>query len=171
MESVRKALEQLGHRRIILKSDNEPAILALKEAVRREGGLEIVLEEVLVNDHQANGVVENAVKNAQGQFRVLEDALDSRIGRRTDGDHPISPVVGDVRGVGHQQGEEGSRRAHAFEGPRVQQAGGRVRRVCALRASILGREKTSSTSDGSTESGWGSTWRVENRSLGLRTER
>ncbi len=36
VESVRRALEQLGHRRIILRSDSEPAILALKEAVRRE---------------------------------------------------------------------------------------------------------------------------------------
>ncbi len=36
VESARKALEQLGRRRIILKSDSEPAILALKEAVRRE---------------------------------------------------------------------------------------------------------------------------------------
>ena len=36
VESVRKALEQLGHQRIALKSDSEPAILALKEAARRE---------------------------------------------------------------------------------------------------------------------------------------
>ncbi len=35
VDSARKALEQLGHRRIILKSDSEPAILALKEAVKR----------------------------------------------------------------------------------------------------------------------------------------
>jgi hypothetical protein len=28
VESVRKAVEQVGHRRIVLKSDNEPAILA-----------------------------------------------------------------------------------------------------------------------------------------------
>ncbi len=30
VESVRKAVEQLGRRRIILKSDKEPAILALR---------------------------------------------------------------------------------------------------------------------------------------------
>ena len=38
----------------VMKSDNEPAILALKEAVRRESDVEIVTEEVPVADHQAN---------------------------------------------------------------------------------------------------------------------
>ena len=74
-----------------MKSDNEPAILALKEAVRRESDVEIVMEEVPVADHQANGLVENAVKNVQGQFRVIKDALESRRGRRVDGEHPVIP--------------------------------------------------------------------------------
>ncbi len=88
VDSVRTALMKLGHRRIILRSDNEPAMLALKVAVRRESELEIALEEVPVNDHQANGLVENAVKNAQGQFRG-KDALESRIGRRIERDRPM----------------------------------------------------------------------------------
>jgi hypothetical protein len=74
-----------------MKSDNEPAILALEEAVRRESDVEIVMEEVPVADHQANGLVENAIKNVQGQFRVIKDALESRQGRRIDGEHPVVP--------------------------------------------------------------------------------
>ncbi len=35
-ETVKKMVERLGYRKIIMKSDNEPAILALKEAVRRK---------------------------------------------------------------------------------------------------------------------------------------
>jgi hypothetical protein len=50
-------LEQLGHRRIILRRNSGPAMLALKEAARREGELEIALEEAPVNDHQANGLL------------------------------------------------------------------------------------------------------------------
>ncbi len=69
-----------------MKSDNEPAILALKEAVRRERRGDCVMEEVPVGDHQANGLAENAVKNTQGQFRVIKDALESRHGSRVDGD-------------------------------------------------------------------------------------
>ncbi len=35
--------------------------------------------------------MENAVKNAQGQFCILEECLESRRGRRTEGDHPALP--------------------------------------------------------------------------------
>jgi hypothetical protein len=42
VDSMRKALEQLGHRWIILRRDKEPSILALKEAVRTESEIEIV---------------------------------------------------------------------------------------------------------------------------------
>ncbi len=34
VETVKKMVKRLGHRKIITRSDNEPAILALKEAVR-----------------------------------------------------------------------------------------------------------------------------------------
>ncbi len=36
VEVVEEMLEQVGYRRVILRSDSEPVILALKEAVRRE---------------------------------------------------------------------------------------------------------------------------------------
>ncbi len=62
-----------------MKSDSELAILAAKEAVRRETSVEIVMEEAPVGEHQASGVAENAVKNSQGQFRVMKSALKSRI--------------------------------------------------------------------------------------------
>ena len=66
MGSTVKALEQLEYKKAILRSDNEPALLALKEAVRREIEVELIKAEVPVGDHQANGLVENAVKNVQG---------------------------------------------------------------------------------------------------------
>jgi hypothetical protein len=53
---------------VIMKSNDEPAMLALKEAVRKEASVEIVMEEAPAGDHQANGVAEIVVKNAQGQF-------------------------------------------------------------------------------------------------------
>ena len=91
VQSVKRMIERLGYKKIIMKSDNEPAILALKEAVRRETDVEIVTEEVPVADHQANGMVENAIKNVQGQYRVIKDALESRQGRRIAGEHPVVP--------------------------------------------------------------------------------
>ncbi len=74
-----------------MKSYSEPAVLALKEAVRRETSVEILMEEAPVGDHQANGVAENSVKNLQGQLRVLKDALESRIKKRVDGEHLTVP--------------------------------------------------------------------------------
>ncbi len=40
VEVVRKFVEQLGYNKVIMKSDNEPAILALKEAGRRETSID-----------------------------------------------------------------------------------------------------------------------------------
>ncbi len=87
VESVKKMIERLGYKKIIMKSDNEPAILAFKEAVRRETDVEIVTEEVPVADHQAKGLVENV----QGKFRVINYALEGRQGRRKDGEQPVVP--------------------------------------------------------------------------------
>ncbi len=90
---------------MISKSDSEPAILALKEAARRETSVEIIREEAPVGDHQANGVAENAVKNVQGQFRVLRGALeqDQPASRRRSSS---STVDGNIRGDSNQQGQE-----------------------------------------------------------------
>ena len=89
--SCKRAVEQMGYKRVILKSDNEASILALKEAVRRETDVEIVTEESPVGDHQANGAIENAVKQVQGQFRVLKDALESHYGKRFVEDDIVIP--------------------------------------------------------------------------------
>ena len=44
--------------------------------------MELIKDEVPVGDHQANGLAENAVKSAQGQLRVMKDALETRLNRR-----------------------------------------------------------------------------------------
>ena len=86
-----KDLKLLGHKRVVMKSDGEPAIVALKDAVKRESEVEIVPEESPVGEHQANGEVEAAVKQVQGQFRTTNDALDTRYGIRIGGDHCAVP--------------------------------------------------------------------------------
>ena len=56
-----KDIELLGYNKIILKSDNEPSILALKKAVKEITKVEIIPEESPVGDHQANGEIENTI--------------------------------------------------------------------------------------------------------------
>ncbi len=74
---VRRFVEQTCYNKVILRSDREPVILALKEAVRRETSVEIVMEVLSVASHQANGVGEKAVRSVPGQFRALKNALES----------------------------------------------------------------------------------------------
>ena len=73
-----------GYSRVMLKSDNEPAILQLLlESLRelRISGLGQVLSEISPEyDPQNNGLVESAVKSWKGMFRTHKSALEERIG-------------------------------------------------------------------------------------------
>ena len=71
---------QLGHQEIVMKSDGEPAIVALKEAAKRERGERIVIESSPVKESRSNGAAEAAVQQVQGQVRTMKDALEARIG-------------------------------------------------------------------------------------------
>ena len=63
-----------------MKSDQEPAILSMKEGVKNENAAEIVFEEPPGYDSKGNGEIEQAVQIVQGQFRAMKDALESRYG-------------------------------------------------------------------------------------------
>merc|ERR1712240_75927 len=82
---------KLGHSEIVLKSDGEPSIVALKQRVKQERPERIVLEESPVKESQANGGVENAIRQVQGQIRTIKDCLQSRIGVKINGDEAIFP--------------------------------------------------------------------------------
>ena len=84
-------VDSLGYKRVILKSDQEPAILSLKERVKMESGVEIIMEESPGYDSKGNGEVERAIQMVQGQFRTMKDGLESRYGVRFDGDHQCVP--------------------------------------------------------------------------------
>ena len=93
-QAIRKLsseIGKLGHPEIVLKSDGEPAIVALKQRVKQERSERIVLEESPVKDSQANGGIENAIRQTQGQIRAIKDCLESRLGRKITGDEVIFP--------------------------------------------------------------------------------
>jgi hypothetical protein len=80
--TVKKMIEQVGYKMVILRSRSEPAILAPKEAVRRESDFEVFLGEAPTADHQPNRLVEeNVMENAQGQLRGTTDAWSGHGGR------------------------------------------------------------------------------------------
>ena len=75
----------MGHNKLVLKSDGEHAIVALKKAVKDQSVLDLILEESPVGEHQANGLVESTVRQVQGQVRTMKDALETRIGVKIGG--------------------------------------------------------------------------------------
>ena len=72
----------LGYRKFIFKSDNEPAIRALKEAIKNERQEEIIMEESPVGESASNGEVEAAIKQVEGMFRSIKSGLEERLNRR-----------------------------------------------------------------------------------------
>ena len=82
-----------GYSQLIFKSDQEPAIRELIAAVRRERpvGVEIMIEESPVGEHQSNGEVERAIQSVQEMMRTMKLALQSRYKSRIRSDHPILP--------------------------------------------------------------------------------
>eukprot|EP00971_Amphidinium_carterae_P091586 1813365-Amphidinium_carterae.2 len=89
-DSVVEFLQLLGHRRLVLKSDWEPAILALKNQVRAApADVEIIPQESPPGDHRAAGVAENTVKRVKGLVRTLTLSLHARLGCKLPHQHPL----------------------------------------------------------------------------------
>ena len=85
-------LKKFGHRgKIVLKSDNEPAIKDLlgKVGAMREG--ETLLEHSPVGDSKANGLAERAMQAVEKQTRVLKISTERNLGRRISVRHAGFP--------------------------------------------------------------------------------
>ena len=69
-------LDWLGLRRLVFKSDQEPAILALEQAVRESTPtVEFVMEESPVEEHQSNGTIEVIVRERQKTSKNDEECV------------------------------------------------------------------------------------------------
>ena len=88
VDRIKKDIDQLGYKTIIFKSDQENSIKALKQAIKDASNVEIRMEESPVGEHQANGSIENAIRDIKSQFRTLKDALDTRYQNKYSGEHP-----------------------------------------------------------------------------------
>ena len=90
-------LREIGHDKFIFKTDQEPAILALKHAIAKEltagqGDVKrVMMEESPVGESQSNGLIEAAVKTIEGMFRTLKCHIQSKLKQEISADHPIWP--------------------------------------------------------------------------------
>ena len=98
------ALKWLGYTRYILKSDNEPALLAMAHAAMKMARVEIPEMEQLTEEHptaydsQANGATEVGVRAMRGDIRTARSDLEDRLGAQVPISHPIMAWL--VRHVG-----------------------------------------------------------------------
>ena len=81
-----------GFTEVLVRSDNEPSILALKESTAtalKLAGVTIKAEESALYDSQSNGLAENAVKDAKDAVRTNLACLVRRFGQEFTGGHPV----------------------------------------------------------------------------------
>ena len=94
---VVQAVEWLGHTRLILKADNEPALHTLVEQsleeirIKVRGVIQIYTEHPPKYDSQSNGGVETGVRILRGQFRTLKLCLEAWIGKVIPTNHALVP--------------------------------------------------------------------------------
>lgn len=78
---------------IIVKSDNEPALVSMVEAWGRlravKGGGKMVVEHSPVRSSQSNGVVERGIQAVQGMIRTMRSALEEKWGVKLEVVRPV----------------------------------------------------------------------------------
>jgi hypothetical protein len=73
---ILKDIEKMGFKgKVIVKTDQEPSIVAVAKEIRRLRSEDTVLENSKVYDSQSNGIAERAVQSVESQVRTLLLAL------------------------------------------------------------------------------------------------
>ena len=86
----------IGHTKVILKSDNEPAIKQIVRQALTALKVEVKDMENVTEEHpdkyesQSNGMVEVGIKNFRGHYRTLKSCLERRLGGEIPVSHPAS---------------------------------------------------------------------------------
>jgi hypothetical protein len=86
---VLENIRRLGYKRIVIKSDQEPALTDLVNGIIEARDDETIHEHSPVGESQSNGVVERAVRSAKDQIRTLKLALQARIKRKIPQKHAM----------------------------------------------------------------------------------
>ena len=80
----------LSASKIILKSDQEPAIKDLINMIKKlRAGIETFTEHSLVGASKSNGIIERGIQTMEGMIRMLKDALEFRWKTKIDEESPI----------------------------------------------------------------------------------
>ena len=80
-----RIVDGLGYGEVIMKSDQEPSIMALKREIKERMRGTVKTDESPVGEHQSNGEIEKAVWGIQGQYRTIKHGLEARVGEKIKG--------------------------------------------------------------------------------------
>ena len=94
VKDMHQELKAWGHpggaqNELIMRSDGEPAIVALREALTRCHGGRVTPEQPPKGEHQANGLAEVTGRHIRDQVRVMKLDLEKRLGRKVLEDEPV----------------------------------------------------------------------------------
>ena len=88
-DEVVKDLKKMGHHgHVVLRSDQEPALVSLLERVAEVRGSVTVPENAATSDSKGNGFAERAVQQMEEMVRVHKLALEHLVGQRIAISHP-----------------------------------------------------------------------------------
>ena len=88
-------LDWLVSQTVTLKSDNEPAILALAQEIRRlrRDGSITIFEHPEEGEKQSNHVAEGSVNIVKGLIRTLKSSTESNVRTEIGPSHPLIPWI------------------------------------------------------------------------------
>ena len=90
IKSAQRDIEKIiGHKKIVLRSDQEPAIVDLKNKLKKILRCDVIIEETPVGDSKSAGSIENANKQIQAIVRTYKLALEARLKCEIPEDHVI----------------------------------------------------------------------------------
>ena len=86
-------LRSSGHRgRVLIKTDNEPAVLSLKEEMMMRLEVGVIPVESARNEPESNSSAENGVKLFKGMLWVHLLALERKLNGNIPSQHPVWSV-------------------------------------------------------------------------------
>lgn len=90
LKAVVRFVEETGHKRVVFMSDNEPALVKLKNlADERLKNVEVIHKSCPVGDHASNGSIEVAVRELKRQMRSLRLSLERKLNYKLKDDNVL----------------------------------------------------------------------------------
>ncbi len=81
VQNIKKSIDTMGHAKITLTTDGEPAIIQVQQKVQDAREHPTVPKNPPAYDPQSNGMAEKAVGDVKAEVRAIKLGLESRIGK------------------------------------------------------------------------------------------